>query len=366
MNEGFCIIEILFDEHEKPLDYIYIEANQAFDNQTVLRNVIGKRMRELALGHEEFWFEIYGKVALTGESVQFEHRAEALGRWYEVYAYRVGQPEDRKVAVIFNDITERKQVEEALQNSKAKLEAALNSMTDAVFISDTLGNFIEFNDAFATFHKFTNKDECAKTLAEYPEFLDVFMADGTLAPLDMWAVPRALRGEIVTDAEYTLRRKDTGETWVGSYSFAPISDGDGSIVGSVVIGRDITELKRAEEKLRQSENQLQTLVKNLKSGVALIDEDGRFTVVNPSFMQIFGLDNELSILNVNSQDWSRWEVYEDDGKLLHVDDHPVRKVAITGKPVKDQLVGLRNPGANEFTWLLVSAEPMLEEDVKYT
>jgi PAS domain S-box-containing protein len=155
------------------------------------------------------------------------------------------------------DITERKQMEEALQKSKAKLEAALDSMTNAVFISDTQGNFIEFNNAFATFHKFKNKDECAKTLAEYPEFLDVFMADGTPAPLDMWAVPRALRGEIVTDAEYTLRRKDTGETWVGSYNFAPIRDKDGAIVGSVVIGRDITERKRAEEALREAYEELQ-------------------------------------------------------------------------------------------------------------
>ena len=150
------------------------------------------------------------------------------------------------------DITERKRAEDALQKSHTELEAALNSMTDAVFISDTLGNFIEFNDAFATFHKFKNKDECAKTLAEYPEFLDVFMADGTLAPLDMWAVSRALRGEVVTDAEYTLRRKDTGETWFGSYNFAPIRDKDGTIIGSVVIGRDITERKRAVEDLRQS------------------------------------------------------------------------------------------------------------------
>ena len=108
------------------------------------------------------------------------------------------------------------------------------SMTDAVFISDAEGRFIDFNDAFATFHRFKSKDECAKTFAEYPDVLDVFMANGELAPLDQWAVPRALRGETVTNAEYTLRRKDTGETWVGNYSFGPIRDKDGKIVGSVV------------------------------------------------------------------------------------------------------------------------------------
>jgi signal transduction histidine kinase/CheY-like chemotaxis protein len=75
----------------------------------------------------------------------------------------------------------------------------------------------------------------------------VFLADGELARLDQWAVPRALRGETVGNAEYTLRRKDTGETWIGSYSFAPIRDKQGKIVGSVVTARDITDRKRAEQ-----------------------------------------------------------------------------------------------------------------------
>src|ERR1019366_251073 len=140
----------------------------------------------------------------------------------------------------------------ALRESRAKLESALASMTDAVFISDAQGRFIDFNDAFATFHRFRNKGECAKTFADYPGFLDVFLPDGTPVPLEMWAVSRALRGDIATNAEYTLGRKDTGETWVGSYSFGPIRDEEGSIVGSVVVGRDVTEHKRAETALQES------------------------------------------------------------------------------------------------------------------
>jgi len=146
--------------------------------------------------------------------------------------------------------------EQALWASNEKLDVALASMTDAVFISDAKGQFIQFNDAFASFHKFADKTTCARTLTEYPEFLEVSMADGQLAPLEMWAVPRALRGETVANEEYCLRRKDTGESWIGSYSFAPVRDHEGAIIGSVVVGRDITERKIADQKLRESEASL--------------------------------------------------------------------------------------------------------------
>lgn len=151
-------------------------------------------------------------------------------------------------------VTERT---DALEANRARLAAALASMTDAVFISDVGGRFVEFNKAFATFHRYKNRDECAKTFADYATHIDVFMADGTPAPLDMWAVPRALRGESGSNVEYTLRRKDTGETWVGSYSFAPIREVGGAIAGSVVVVRDITDRKQAEVALRESVDQLQ-------------------------------------------------------------------------------------------------------------
>ena len=158
-----------------------------------------------------------------------------------------GRP--KRINGIIWDITERKYAEDEVRESRAKLEAALASMSDAVFISDAEGRFVEFNDAFAIYHRFKNKEECYQTLAEYPDYIDVYFPDGTLAPLDMWVVARALRGETITDAEYMLRRKDTGETWWGSYNFGPIRSKDGKIVGSVVAGREITDRKLQEARI---------------------------------------------------------------------------------------------------------------------
>jgi diguanylate cyclase (GGDEF)-like protein/PAS domain S-box-containing protein len=114
IDEGFCIVEVIFDDNTKPVDYRFLEINPSFERQTGLIDAEGKRMRELAPKHEEHWFEIYGKIALTGEPARFQNRAEQLHRWYDVYAFRVGRPENRQVAILFNDITERKKTEDAL------------------------------------------------------------------------------------------------------------------------------------------------------------------------------------------------------------------------------------------------------------
>lgn len=191
------------------------------------------------------------------------------------------------------DITWRRQAGEALRESQTMLKAALASMTDAVFISDTEGRFVNFNDAFATFYKFRNKDEYVKAFAEFPNILDVFFPDGTPVPVDKWIVPRALRGETDTNTEYRLRRKDTGETWVGSYSFAPLRDMNGTITGAVVVARDITERQLTQEALRESEERYRTLVKYAPAGIYTIDfTTGRYTEVNDVMCRILGYTRE--------------------------------------------------------------------------
>ena len=177
----------------------------------------------------------------------FQHRrADGSIRDVEVFSGTIRVASRLLVYTIIHDITDRLMAEEATRASRAKLAAALQSMQDAVFISDTEGRFLEFNDAFASFHRFKDKAECARTFAEYPDLLDVALPDGTLVPVERWAVPRALRGETVAGAEYGLLRKDTGERWVGSYNFGPIRDAAGAIVGSVVVARDITAAKHQE------------------------------------------------------------------------------------------------------------------------
>jgi PAS domain S-box-containing protein len=113
IDEGFCIVEVIFDGAGKPVDYRFVEVNPAFERHTGLHDAVGKRMRELEPRHEEHWFETYGRIALTGEPERFQNSAEYLDdRFYDVYAFRIGVPEERKVAILFTDIANRREAEE--------------------------------------------------------------------------------------------------------------------------------------------------------------------------------------------------------------------------------------------------------------
>ena len=119
--EGFCVIEVVFDADARPVDLRLLEVNPAFELQTGLENARGRLVRELIPDLEAHWFEIYGQVALTGQPARFVNEAKPLNRWYSVSTYRVGGPESRRIAVLFNDITEIKRAEQRLRDTQ-KLE----------------------------------------------------------------------------------------------------------------------------------------------------------------------------------------------------------------------------------------------------
>ena len=117
IDEGFCIIEMMFDADGRPVDYRFCEVNATFEQQTGLRSVEGKTALELAPSLERHWFEIYGKVARTGEAVRFENEAKALQRWFDVYAFRAEEEGEGKVGILFKDINERKRHEQEMQHA---------------------------------------------------------------------------------------------------------------------------------------------------------------------------------------------------------------------------------------------------------
>lgn len=136
MDEGYCVIEVIFDESNNPTDYRFLEVNPVFEKQTGISNARGRLMREIAPDHEQYWFDIYGRIALSGETLRFEKSAAALQRYYEVCAFRVEAPELRRVGVIFNDITSRKRLEDQREQLLAQEERLRKDAEAAVRAKD--------------------------------------------------------------------------------------------------------------------------------------------------------------------------------------------------------------------------------------
>lgn len=183
MDEGFCIIEVLFDADGNPTDYRFLEVNPAFTRHTGLHQATGKRMRELAPGHEAHWFERYGNVATTGQAVRFENSATELGdRYFDVYAFRVGEPEQRRVAVFFKDITDHTRAEKERERLVEQLRDADKRKSDFLaMLAHELRNPLAAITNASTLMSMTDKPDtieyCKETIGRQTKHLSRLIDD---------------------------------------------------------------------------------------------------------------------------------------------------------------------------------------------
>ncbi|MBI1224674.1 MAG: PAS domain-containing protein [Bacteroidetes bacterium] len=242
LDEGFCIIEMIFDENEQPKDYRFLEINPQFEAQTGLNEAIGKTVKEMVPGHEQHWFDIYGKVALTGESIRFVNIAENVldGTWYDVFAYRIGKPENRKVAVLFRDITVQKLAEAQLKLSEEKSRNILESISDAFFALDADWCFTYLNP-------------------QAEKLLDKSL--GNLINVSIWEAFPGLHGSKFEKLYLQVAKEKVSGTltafypdhdrWYEVHVYPAHND------GITIYFRDATQRVRAEEELRSKNHELE-------------------------------------------------------------------------------------------------------------
>ncbi len=144
IDEGFHIIELIDDEVGEVVDYRFLEGNPALERLTGIKNAAGKLGSAIAPKTESYWLEAYDRVARTGEPLRIENYNEDTERWYSAYASRVGGAGSRQIAIIFDDITDRKQAEITLRENEARqayllrMSDALRSLADPVEIQETV------------------------------------------------------------------------------------------------------------------------------------------------------------------------------------------------------------------------------------
>ena len=285
LDQGFCVVDVVFDERDRPVDYVFVETNSAFEAQTGLHDAAGKSMRALKSEHEEHWFETYGRIALTGEPERFEHEAAALGRWYDVFAYRVGDPEQRRVAILFNDITDRKRAEQALAESEERLRQVQEAARIGSFDFDrTTNNAIaspEYLDLYGLPHDRSGS-------FSYENWISLVHPDD--GPRIKAETRAAVTDPSRDQLEYDFRiiRADTQETrWITA-RIKLIRDPRGHFVRSLGAQWDVTARKDSETALRESEARFRHMADSAPALIWMSDETGQIVFANLHYEYIFG------------------------------------------------------------------------------
>jgi PAS domain S-box-containing protein len=187
-----------------------------------------------------------------------------------------------------------------LASRAATLEAALWSISEAVCIIDADGNLEQCNDSFRGFYRFRPDEFRSGSLREFLEYVEACTLDGRpLLPHER--LPgRALRGESGQDVELALRRRDTGEKWIAAFSFAPIRDANGAVIGAVLAGRDITERRRLEQQLLRSEQRWRFALDGGSQGVWDWDILADTTYESAGYSAMLGRQASVRVLPTSS------------------------------------------------------------------
>ncbi len=255
MVSGFALLEMMYDENGKPIDCRYLEVNPAHEKLTGLKTgeIIGRTARECIPGLEDLWIENYSQVDRTGKPLEIENYVEGLNNWYKVLAYR---PRPGLVAVTFENITERKQTEEALRESEERFELALRGTDLGMWDWNIETGDVIFNEGWVKMLGYS-LDEIEPHVRGWEKLLH---PDDT--PRVMEVLKDNLEGKTTLyETEFRLRAKEGGWKWILARGMILDRDETGKPLRSVGTNLDINERKQAEELLHKAHDELEQRVK---------------------------------------------------------------------------------------------------------
>ncbi|MBL9094536.1 MAG: PAS domain S-box protein [Planctomycetaceae bacterium] len=254
LDQGFCTIEAIFDDRQRPIDYRFLTSNEAFVRQTGWTDAVGRSARELAAENESYWFETCGRVAVSGVAERFEHCADSRSRWFEVYAFPIGAPPRRRVGVLFNDVSARKQAGRELRESEERLRLALGAGELASWDWNIQTGDIVWSDS----HYLMQGYEVGEVAPSYEAWIARVHPDDRAAAAA--AIVGARDSRSAYRHEFRSLRPDGSIRWLSAQGHF-FYDDSGDAVRMIGVARDVTEQRAANDALRRSERRQSFLLR---------------------------------------------------------------------------------------------------------
>jgi PAS domain S-box-containing protein len=259
IREGFFVGEIVRDRQGTPADFLFLEANQAFTDQTGIaaEHAIGRRVSQVIPGFPRDIVQRYGDVVDTGETVAFEVEVPALGnRVYEARAHPLGGD---RFAVLFLEITRRKRVERALEENRALLADIVDTVDDIVWSAHPDGHHDFFNRRW---YEITGASPGS---TDGEDWIGWFHPDDRERTIQRWQ--HSLRTGEPYEIEYRVRHHSGAYHWLLARAH-PVRDAEGRIIRWMGTCTDIQAQKSAAEQLELASNELSHRIKNIFAIIA--------------------------------------------------------------------------------------------------
>jgi PAS domain S-box-containing protein len=326
--DGLAYCQMIYNPQAEPVDFLYLKVNKNFEDLTGLKNVVGKKVTELIPGiidSNPELFQVYGQVALTGQSARFETYVKPLARWFDISVY---SPKKEFFVAVFENITGRKQIEQNLENAKiaarnvledlsieklraesvsAKDEAMLASIGEGLIITDEQGKIIQVNETFERLLGWTAQEVLGQKMLDVIKKVD---EHGVLIPDKQRSLLRVLSGELAAGRVSTISHihyylcKDKSKLPIAGV-VTPITLNN-KIIGAVQVFRDASfEMnidKAKTEFVSLASHQLRTPLSaiNWYTEMLLTGDIGRLTQEQQEYVEVIYRSNHRMIELVNA------------------------------------------------------------------